>query len=434
MTTPRRPVCRSAHRPRSPHRRVSLAITAALAVSTLVGPVAPPAHALDNGLALTPPLGWNTWNAFHCDINESKIRAMADEMVRLGLKDAGYTYLVIDDCWAATTRDARGNLRGDPQRFPSGMKALADYIHSKGLKAGIYAAPGSCTCTNVHGKYPGKLGSLGHEQQDATSFAAWGYDFLKYDWCRADQDGLLPHSAFATMGQALARTGRPIVYSIHKVPEIPVLSWQPQVANMWRTTKDIDDNWSSMISVGLSNLYGQRYQRPGAWNDADMLQVGNGGMTVDEYRTHMTLWSIMGTPLMIGTDLRKLTPEMLGILTNRTMLAVNQDRLGAAAQAISFTPAGIVVARRLSGGRIAVALINPFNAPRTVTLPLHMLTNHGMEDADRYLVRDVWSGSSHVAMESVTRTVGRHSAAFYVLTPMRHHMEVTFSDESLQLP
>lgn len=395
--------------------------SAALACATIAGSLVinpTQAQAANNGVALTPPMGWSSWNAFRCNITEGKIRAMADAMVKLGLKDAGYTYINIDDCWQASTRDANGNLRGDPKRFPSGMKALADYIHSKGLKAGIYATPGTRTCANIWDKYPGKLGSLGHEQQDANTFAKWGYDFLKYDWCKADDDGQDQQAAFTKMARALKKTGRPIVYSIHTEPELPVLAWEPTVANMWRTTPDIQDNWRSMIGTGLINLFGQRYQRPGAWNDADMLEVGNGGMTYREYRTHMTLWSIMGSPLMIGTDLRKLHPSNLGLLNNPYMTAVNQDPLGAAAQTVYFNGQSLIVVRRLTYGRVAVAIFNLFGQVQQNSLWFSTLTQHGLKQSSNYLVTDVWGGYNRLGKRYVDGRLEKHDSIFYIVTPV----------------
>ena len=400
--------------------RVRLA-SATLACATIAGSLVinpTQAQAASNGIALTPPMGWNSWNAFHCNITEGKIRAMADAMVKLGLKDAGYTYINIDDCWQASTRDANGNLRGDPKRFPSGMKALADYIHSKGLKAGIYATPGTRTCANIWNKYPGKLGSLGHEQQDANIFAKWGYDFLKYDWCNADEDGQEQQVAYTKMARALKKTGRPIVYSIHSEPELPVLAWEPTVANMWRTTPDIQDNWTSMIGTGLINLFGQRYQRPGAWNDADMLEVGNGGMTYREYRTHMTLWSIMGSPLMIGTDLRKIHASNLELLNNPYTIAINQDPLGAAAQTVYFNGKSLIVVRRLTYGRVAVAIFNLFGQVQQNSLWFSTLTQHGLKQSSNYLVTDVWGEYNRLGKRYVEGRLEKHDSIFYIVTPI----------------
>lgn len=246
---------------RSPARRritatVSAVVTAAasiVAVTTLQVAVAPGASALDNQLGRTPQMGWNSWNIHRCSIDENKIKAAADSIVDKGLKAVGYQYVNIDDCWQASTRDADGALQPDPVRFPSGIKALADYVHGKGLKLGIYATPGSRTCANIWDNYPGQLGSLGHETQDAKAFAAWGVDYLKYDWCKANEDGVDAQQAFTTMGSALKATGLLIFYSIHREPQQPVDPWRPAVANSWRTTSDISDNWASMIGKAHSN-------------------------------------------------------------------------------------------------------------------------------------------------------------------------------------
>jgi len=274
-----------------------------------------------NGLAPTPPMGWNSWNHFGGNVDDKIVRETAEAMVNSGMARAGYTYVVIDDTWEGG-RDAAGNLVPNG-KFPD-MKALADYVHSKGLKLGIYSSPGSRTCGGYEGSY-------GHEEQDARTFAAWGIDYLKYDWCsaaRVYKDSDL-QAAYQKMGDALARCGRPIVYSLCEYGMGEVWTWGPQVgANLWRTTGDIQDNWRSMSDNGFSQERLTPYAGPGHWNDPDMLEVGNGGMTGIEYRTHFSLWCLLAAPLMAGNDLRTISAETLDILTNRDAIAINQDPLG----------------------------------------------------------------------------------------------------------
>lgn len=400
---------------------------AALVLATAASAVyAPQAHALSDGLALTPPMGWNSWNKFGCDISEGKIRAMADALVRTGLRDLGYTYVNIDDCWQAPTRDARGNLRGDPVRFPSGMKALADYIHSRGLKAGIYATPGRRTCANIWNKYPGQLGSMGHEEQDARTFARWGYDFVKYDWCMANKDGLTQQESFTRFGKALKATRRPIIYSIHSEPNLPVLAWRPQVAHMWRTTPDIKDNWTSMIGTGMINAFGQRYTGPGSWNDADMLEVGNGGMTDAEYRTHMSMWSIMASPLLLGNDLRSMTPSTREIIANKYAIAVNQDKLAAPSKVVSYNGQTLIMARRLTYGRLAVTITNVGRGPVQISSWFNALHGYGLAESRNYIVTDVWGNYHRAAKRYVEGKLLKHETAFFIITPVTARQRAAF--------
>jgi alpha-galactosidase len=274
------------------------ATTLTLATVTVVQLAAPtPALALDNGLARTPPMGFNNWNTTGCRavFNESMIKSIADIFVSRGLRDVGYQYVNIDDCWALPQRNAQGNLVADPARFPSGMKALGDYIHARGLKFGIYTSAGTKTCNTA-----GFPGGLGHEQQDANLFASFGVDYLKYDNC--NNQGVDAVQRYTAMRNALANTGRPITYSITEWGQTnpKVWTWGAPIGNLWRTTGDISDNWSSMISRAHTNDDLARYAGPGHWNDPDMLEVGNGGMTTTEYRTHFSLWAMMSAPLLIG--------------------------------------------------------------------------------------------------------------------------------------
>ncbi|HXU82327.1 MAG TPA: glycoside hydrolase family 27 protein, partial [Polyangia bacterium] len=284
-----------------------------------------------NGLARTPPMGWNSWNKFRTKIEDKLIREIADAMVTSGMKAAGYQYINIDDGWEGT-RDAAGHIRSN-ERFPD-MKALADYVHDKGLKLGIYSSPGFRTCAGFEG-------SLNHEADDARAFAAWGIDYLKYDWCTAPlaYEVSQMQAAYQKMGEALAATGRPIVYSLCQYGREHVERWGAAVGgNLWRTTGDISDRWDKMSSIGFDKQAGLEAQAgPGHWNDPDMLEIGNGGMTPNEYRTHMSLWSMMAAPLVIGTDLRKASNDTLTILGNREIIAIDQDSLGKQAAVVSDT-------------------------------------------------------------------------------------------------
>ena len=280
------------------------------------------------GLADTPQMGWNSWNKFACDISEQMIREQADAMVKNGMRDAGYTYLNIDDCWHGK-RDANGNIQADPVRFPSGIKALADYVHARGLKLGIYSDAGDKTCG-------GRPGSRGYEYQDARTYAAWGVDYLKYDWC--ETKGLNSEGAYTTMRDALRTAGRPILFSICEWGDTKPWDWAKEVGHSWRTTGDITACWDCELSHGTWSSFGvlkimdktaalRKHAGPGHWNDMDMLEVGN-GLTPDEERAHFSIWAMMTSPLISGNDLRNMSPVTLKILTNRDVIAINQDKLG----------------------------------------------------------------------------------------------------------
>jgi alpha-galactosidase len=331
----------------------------------------PPLHDVrDNGLARTPPMGWNSWNKFAGRVDDAAVRGVADAMVATGMKDAGYIYVNIDDTWEGP-RDAQGNVTTN-RKFPD-MKALADYVHGKGLKIGIYSSPGPKTCAG----YPG---SFGHEEQDAQQYAAWGIDYLKYDWCSAGdiyKDGDMP-AVYQKMGDALLRTGRPIVYSLCQYGRSDVWKWGAKAGgNLWRTTGDISDRWSSLDRIGFGTAVpGQLHQidiapfvRVGHWNDPDMLEIGNGGMTLDEYRTHMSLWSMLAAPLLAGNDLRSMTDETKSVLMNREVIAIDQDRAGTPPTQISEPNASLVIlARELHDGSYAVGLFNRGDQAQTIAV------------------------------------------------------------------
>ncbi len=342
-------------------------------------------------LALTPPMGWNSWNKFGCNVSDEMIRGMADAMVKSGMKDAGYQYVVIDDCWQVE-RDKDGNIVPDAKRFPSGIKPLADYVHSLGLKFGIYSDAGSKTCA-------GRPGGLGHEYQDALMYAAWGVDYLKYDWCHTTtQDA---KASYANIRNALDAAGRPIVLSICEWGSHLPWLWGAEVGgNLWRTTGDISDKWQSKkkwpdgsccelgvvdivdLQVGLNSFAG-----PGHWNDPDMLEVGNGGMTETEYRSHFSLWAILAAPLIAGNDLRDMKPEIQQILTNKEVIAMNQDTLGREGRRVHKDGDLDVWAKQLKDGGRAVILFNRSASEQNVAVAWEDI---GYPDHLSAAVRDLW--------------------------------------------
>ncbi len=332
-----------------------------------------------NGLAKTPPMGWNSWNAFESRIDDKTVREMADEIVRNGMRDAGYIYVNIDDTWEGV-RDAQGNLTAN-KKFPD-MKALADYVHSKGLKFGIYSSPGPRTC----GEYPG---SYGHEEQDAKTFAAWGVDLLKYDWCGArmiyKDDDL--QAVYQRMGDALLKSGRPIVYSLCEYGNGHVDLWGAKVgANLWRTTGDIRDSWSSMIGNITKQIPTAGAAGPGHWNDPDMLEIGNGHMTDDEYRTHMSLWALTAAPLLAGNDIRTMTPATKEMLLNREVIAVDQDTLGKQASPIKTGDLQTWI-KPLADGSVAVGIVNMGTSNTSASVKVSDLgIGAGVKSA-----RDLWT-------------------------------------------
>lgn len=274
-----------------------------------------PSYSLDNGLGLTPQMGWNSWNHFACNVSEDLIKKTADALISSGLASYGYNYINIDDCWQID-RDANGYIIEDPDRFPSGMGALADYIHSIGLKFGLYSDAGFYTCQH-------RPGSLGYEKQDATSYASWNVDYLKYDNCY--NDGTPPEERYPPMRDALNATGHPIFFSMCEWGVDDPATWAADVGNSWRTTDDISDNWSSMVSILDQNNKWADYAGPGGWNDPDMLEVGNGGMSYNEYKAHFSLWCFIKSPLLIGNDIINMSPDTFNILTRSEVIAINQD-------------------------------------------------------------------------------------------------------------
>lgn len=332
-----------------------------------------------NELALTPPMGWNSWNKFGCNVNEDLIMKMADAMVESGMHDAGYEYIVIDDCWQIG-RDSLGNIVPDKKRFPSGMKTLGDYIHSKGLKFGIYSCAGSRTCQ-------GRPGSRGYQFQDARTYAEWGVDYLKYDWCY--NEGQNAQAAYKTMSDALKSTGRPIVFSICEWGENKPWEWGKGIGHLWRTTADIRDcfqcqfDWGGLGVLNIIDLQAELYPYagPGHWNDPDMLEVGNEGMTYIEYKTHFSMWAMLAAPLMAGNDLRNMDKGTKEILTNIDVIAINQDSLGQQARRFMDMGDNEIWVKSLSKGKVAICFLNRSHHPWKL--------NYNWKEHAMYFLNDV---------------------------------------------
>lgn len=362
-------------------------------MATILALFSVPAMALENGLARTPPMGWNSWITFELEVNEGLIRSMADAMVATDMKDAGYQYVVVDAGWKAKQRGLHAELVADPVKFPSGMKALADYIHSKGLKFGIYTDAGKEDCDS------GAPGSLGHEQQDAATFAAWGVDFVKEDWCNTT--GLNAQEVYTRMSRALHNTGRPIVFSMCEWGDNRPWLWSADVANMWRTTGDSKQCWDcgretkdkpggyprgwTLILDAQSPL--QRYAAPGHWNDADILVAGVKGVTIEESRANISLWSILASPLFAGADLRSLSSEMKEIFLNKEVIAVDQDAAGIEGKRVARHGDAEVWARPLADGSEAVALFNRGSDATQIGVTWSEL---GRQPDETLRVRDLW--------------------------------------------
>lgn len=375
-------------------------------------------------LARTPQMGWNSWNTFGCNVDEKMIRQMADAMVANGMKAAGYEYVNIDDCWHGG-RDADGNIQADPKTFPSGMKALADYVHARGLKLGIYSDAGNTTCA-------GRPGSRGHEYQDALAYARWGIDYVKYDWC--DTKGIDPASAYTTMRDAIHATGRPMLFSICEWGDNKPWEWAADVGHSWRTTGDIFPCWRCEHSHGSWSSLGvlpildkqaglRKYAGPGRWNDMDMMEVGN-GMSEEEDRSHFSLWAMLASPLIAGNDLRSMDEATRRILTHPGMIAINQDRLGI--QAMKWLDEGDVEVyiKPLDRGEYAVLFLNRDDVPRDYTLDWAF---HGMKDdisnraidftTQRFDWHDVWNGGTGTTGAAFTATLPAHGVAVLRLSP-----------------
>ncbi|RFP20395.1 glycoside hydrolase family 27 protein [Duganella sp. BJB488] len=368
------------------------------------------------GLGATPQMGWNSWNTFACNINEQLIRDTADAMVKLGLKDAGYEYVNIDDCWHGT-RDKDGVIRPNAERFPSGIKALADYVHSKGLKLGIYSDVGATTC----GGHPG---SRGHEYQDAITYASWGIDYVKYDWC--DSKGLSAVGAYTTMRDAIRSAGRPMMFSMCEWGESKPWEWAADVGHSWRTTGDIYPCWDCEFNHGSWSQFGvlrildkqaglRKFAGPGHWNDMDMLEVGN-GMSEDEDRAHFSIWAMMASPLIMGNDLRSMPEATRRILVNKDAIAISQDKLGV--QALKYMDGAQLEywAKPLAGGDWAVMVLNRGEQAAMISYDWkkHVIGDDlSKREADFkntvYNWTEIWSGKSGDTSKKLESKLAPHS-------------------------
>lgn len=350
------------------------------------------------GIALTPPMGWNSWNKFACNVSEKLIKETADAMVATGMQYAGYQYIVIDDCWQVG-RDSLGFIVADPERFPSGIKALADYIHSKGLKFGIYSCAGEKTCG-------GRPASRGHEYQDALTYAKWGVDYLKYDWCFTEN--LSAKGAYTTMSMALKQAGRPIVFSLCEWGDNKPWLWAKEVGHLWRTTGDIFNCYDCVEDHGTWKSFGvmqildkqeglRQYAGPGHWNDPDMMQVGN-GMSYNQERAHFTMWAMLAAPLIAGNDLRAMSQQTLSVLTNREVIAINQDSLGIQGLKYAVKDSVETWLKPLADGSWALVYLNRSKSQKSITVDWKSFKVSDELSArtfdatgkDVFIIRDLW--------------------------------------------
>ncbi len=375
------------------------------------------------GLAPAPQMGWNSWNKFGCNVSEQLIRETADAMVSNGMKDAGYQYVNIDDCWHGE-RDARGFIQANQERFPSGMKALADYVHARGLKLGLYSDAGWKTCG-------GRPGSRGHEYQDALTYAEWGVDYLKYDWC--ETQGLKAEGAYQTMSAALRAAGRPVLFSLCEWGDNKPWDWAHDVGHSWRTTGDITACFDCVNDHGSWKSWGvlqildkqdglRKYAGPDHWNDMDMLEVGN-GMPVNEDRAHFSIWVMMASPLITGNDLRSMSKETAAILTNKAVIAVSQDRKGVQALRESRKDGVEYWFKPLQNGDWAMMILNRNVEPRAISYEWSEVADDvsgsiAVFSSKRYDLMDLWTGKpAGTTTVALRATVPGHDVLLFRLTP-----------------
>jgi alpha-galactosidase len=390
-------------------RALTLALALALLAAALcfVGWSRPsgrePGRRVDQSLARTPQLGWNDWNSFGCQVSDTLIRQTTDALVSSGMAAAGYKYVNIDDCWSSKKRDGHGNLVPDPVRFPNGIKSLADYVHGKGLKLGIYSSAGLTTCAG----YPA---SLTHEQQDADLWASWGIDYLKYDNCGATLGRSGP-ARYAAMRDALAATRRPIFFAICNWGYDDVGSWGPATGASWRTTRDIKPTWASVLTIlDQQHLWTSR-SGPGGWNDPDMLEVGN-GLSENESRAHFSLWALLNAPLIAGNDLRSMSPSTRAILTNIEVIGVDQDWGGVQGTRTSSAGGLEVWKKPMSAGRVAVVLLNRRAGRATISTSTAALGLAGSS----FAVRNLWAHTSGRSTGTISASVAPHDVAMFIVS------------------
>jgi alpha-galactosidase len=366
----------------------------------------------DETASVLPQMGFNNWNSTHCraEFDEGMIRGVADKFISLGLRDAGYQYVNVDDCWANWQRDKDGHLQPNPKRFPSGIAALADYIHQRGLKFGLYSSAGTSTCEPLE-ENRGFPGGLGHEKDDAKTFASWHVDYLKYDNCNNQK--VDAKKRYTAMAEALRGSGRHIFFSMCEWGENKPWLWagkDPVDASSWRTTGDISDNYASMLKIFKQNVVLDSYAHLGHWNDPDMLEVGNGGMTDVEYRSHFSLWSIMASPLLIGTDLRTVKPDALQILLNKDVIAIDQDPLGVQGKQVRDADGIHVIVKPLKDGGRAVAVFNEADTAKDVTVAA---TEIGLKAGGSYTMRDLWAHTDAKGDGSIKTKLEPHATVMY---------------------
>ena len=401
-------------------------LVALIALQALLLPMAPTvlspqqARAWDNELARIPPMGWDGWNRFGCTTTETLIEEMADALVSSGMRDTGYEYIIIDDCWQLG-RDPDGIILADPLRFPKGIRVVADYVHARGLKLGIYTDAGYYTCQ-------GRPGSFGHERQDAETYASWGVDYLKIDWCYSE--GLDPRIQYAMWHDVLAEVERPMVFSICNWGLDSPWTWGSSTGNLWRTTYDIEDRWESVLDIADLQVDLAAYARPGGWNDPDMLEVGNDGMTDTEYRVHFSMWAIMSAPLIAGNDLRDISATTRSILTNADVIAVDQDPAGIQGTRVHTTGNLEVWSKPLAEpGARAVLLLNRGEVPDNITVHWDQI---GL-GAGAASVRDLWAHADlGIFSKSFSATVPAHGGVMVKIigkeSPPPSYGEMDLSD------
>jgi alpha-galactosidase len=382
-----------------------------------------------SSVALTPPMGWNSWNLFEEEVSDKLIREIADAMVASGMSRAGYQYIVLDDFWVGG-RNANNELFPDPLRFPNGIKALADYVHAKGLKLGIYSDAAALTCGGVTGSY-------NFEELDATTFAKWGIDYLKYDYCNAPDDVVTAFTRYKKMGDALRKTNRPIIYSICEWGQRQPWLWARAAGgHLWRTTWDIRDTWlSDQYDSGHNGIINtiekqkglEKYAGPGGWNDPDLLVTGlfgkgkssslNGrftGCTLTEYRSQFAVWCMLASPLMVNLDIRNMDTAVKAILLNKELIAIDQDELGNQATAMIDANGLLVFKKELSGDRYAICVLNKQNENASFSFNLaNALKMHGEWNA-----QEIFSNRKLRAVKTLTGKLTAHDCVIYVLSAM----------------
>jgi alpha-galactosidase len=397
------------------HVRLMRGVTACLLALTVFAVGAPAAAALDDGLARTPPMGWNGWYRFRCTVTERTVRETADAMVASGMAAAGYRYVNLDDCWMAADRAPDGSLAVDRVAFPSGIAALADYVHARGLLLGMYLSVGDYTCQH-------RAGSRGHMAQDMAALAAWGADFVKVDWCWMGPDSSA-RDFYAEVGDAHRSAGRPMVLSLSNYGEGGTAEWAPGMAHMWRTTHDLPrygrpamggrGRWIGALNVSWINAGWGPYARPGGWNDPDILQTGLRGLSVDEGRSIFSLWSMMAAPLLAGNDIRNMDAGTLRTLTNREVIAIDQHPAGRPGTMISSRRGRDLWIRELESGDRAVLFVNRTGRPARVTADARLVFGASRRSRGRFSVRDVWAHRTRTTTGPLAATVAPHGVAMF---------------------